>query len=54
MSYWLLIAYLLYSAGAVSWVGDRVPELSYRFLMALDALSAAILSLKHTVRAAAL
>lgn len=52
MTYLLLLAYLLYGAGVGSWVGEHTPELAHRLLVALDALSEAVLTVKHVIRAA--
>lgn len=52
MTYWLLLAYLLYGAGVGAWVGEQAPELWHRLLVALDALSGAVLTVKHVLRAA--
>lgn len=52
MIHLLLLAYVLYGAGVGVWVGEHTPGLVHRLLVALDALSAALLSFKHTVRVA--
>jgi uncharacterized protein YjeT (DUF2065 family) len=48
---WVLIGYLLYDL-AEPWVEQLAPELWHRLLAALDALSDAVLTVKHVLRAA--